>query len=300
MQKISKLLLICLLVLCSSFSGQNDELPYIVFNASKGVILKSAKTNEEFYPVRGTKLFENDLFLLKDERYFVKIKNTTNGEIYTFNGKGNISTRQIVNTQRYNAFDRFCSFLFSLAKEMGFNTTPLRTSQCVTYKGDNINIDSLSSQIASQIHKAIADSIYNTKVDIRKIYSSDNKSFHYAVQNNDSINYAMTLYTVTSDSIVHSQKIIVNKSGHYRTDEIAYIPLIGNYTLNLDYFSIATDEYDNITSYVILFNPEDFYSQLEIKDLLTDEIYKCSLNWDLIIKELIYQGNANRVIYIKK
>ena len=306
MQTLRYIITIVILQICSSANSQNSQLPYIVYNASKGVILKSSVYHEEFYPVRGTKLYEKDTFLLKDERYFVKIKDSESGEIYTFKGKGKRTPMQIVTNQRYNSFDKFFSFLRSIEEEIGFNTTPIRTSQCVTHKGgaEKEQGDSLSLIIASQINKAISDNIYNTSIDIRKAYSPDNESFYYSICNNDSIHYAIALYTVTKDNRINSHRIIVNTLGRDRNDGIAYIPLISNYTLNLDYFSIAADEEDNITCYVLLFHPEDFYTKEEPEHdeegNYNEDIYACSLDWNLILKELIYQGNNNRVIYIKK
>lgn len=67
---------------------------------------------------------------------------------------------------------------------------------------------------------------------------------------------------------------------------------------------IATDEDNNITCYVMLFKPEDFYEKVELEcnDITNsaEDIYTCSIDWSLIIKELTHQGNANRVIFIKK
>ena len=86
MQTLRYIITIVILQICSSANSQNSQLPYIVYNASKGVILKSSVYHEEFYPVRGTKLYEKDTFLLKDERYFVKIKDSESGEISNYGG----------------------------------------------------------------------------------------------------------------------------------------------------------------------------------------------------------------------
>ena len=54
----------------------------------------------------------------------------------------------------------------------------------------------------------------------------------------------------------------------------------------------------------MLFKPEDFYEKVELEcnDITNsaEDIYTCSIDWSLIIKELTHQGNANRVIFIKK
>ena len=272
------------------------ELPYVVFNATKGVILKSPTRCKEFYPVRGTQLFEKDTFLLKNNQYVVKIKDKRNGEIFTWaKGKGAITPQQIVDQQRYDVTDKFFSFLVSLAKETGFETESKRTSHGVLHKGSQEDaLDSLSLAIASQIRDAISDGKYVESVSINKVYSKDT-TFYYSVQNLDTINYAMVLYTVTKDSVFRHDDIRVDELGRVRSDKIEYLRLIPRYTLNLDYFSLSAEEGENErTCYVLLFNPEDFYIKKK------NDKFERLLDWSIISTELKLQGEVNRVIFLKK
>lgn len=302
MQTLRNILIVVFLQMCFYANAQNQQLPYVAYNASKGVILKSSGYHEEFYPVRGTKLFEKDTFLLKDEHCFVKIKDVESGEIFTFKGKGKRTPRQIANDYRYDSYDKFLSFLETIIIEVGFNTAPVRTTQCVTPKGKNgTKEDSLSLNVASQVKIAISDSIYEPGVEVGNVNSLDNETFYYSVRSKekkDSIEYAIAVFTVGKNNIVNKHRLLINKYGRPRLDGIEYIPLIPNHTLNLSYFSFAKD--DSITCYVLLFNPVDFYKKKEKKSAKDDDTYDCLLNWDLITKELIYQGNVNRVIYIKR
>ena len=171
---------ILVVVLLYLYSYVSAQVPFVVFNSSPGVILKSSKYGLITNPVPGTEVFERDTFNLKDERYIIRIKDTHSGEIYKFSGKGLITPRQIVSKQRYDLFDKFISFLESLAIETGFNTSPVRTSQGVTYRGnrgEQRNHSDLSQRISSQIMKTISDSIYYSSVNVTKVYSQDNETF---------------------------------------------------------------------------------------------------------------------------
>lgn len=272
-----------------------NVLPYVVYNATKGVVLKSPARSEEFYPVRGTQLYERDTFLLKDNRYVVKIKDKRNGEIFSWDkGKGAITPLQIVSQQRYDGADKFFSFLVSLAKETGFDTEPVRTSHGVLHKGGPEETqDSLSFAIASQIRDAISDEKYVETVSVNKVYSQDT-TFCYSVQNRDAINYGMVLYTATKDSVFRHNDILVYELGRVRPDEIDYLRLIPGYTLNLDYFSLSAAEgEEERTCYVLLFNPTDFYTKKE------NDTYEFLLNWKILSKELIFQGDVSRVIFLR-
>lgn len=295
MKSLRNLVFIIVLQISLPFCAQN-VLPFVVYNATKGVILRSPARDEEFYPVRGTKLFERDIFLLKDNRYIVKIKDKRNGEIYTWDkGKGAISPLQIVSQQRFDRVYKFFSFLKSLADETGFDTKPVHTSHCVLHKGmPEETQDSLSLTIASQISDAVLNGKYVESVSVSKVYSKDT-TFCYSIQNRDTINYAMVLYTVTKDSVFRHNDILVYNLGRVRPDKIDYLRLIPNNTLNLDYFSLsATEGEDERTCYVLLFNPEDFYIKKE------NDKYECIVDWNILSTELKFQGDANRVIFLKK
>jgi hypothetical protein len=64
----------------------------------------------------------------------------------------------------------------------------------------------------------------------------------------------------------------------------------------------ATEDEDNLTCYVLLFNPIDFYEKVYSDLEYNGEKYNFLLDWDSdsIKKELIYQGNVNRVIKVQK
>lgn len=284
------------LPICAQNKLPYIELPYVVFNATQGVVLKSPARREEFYPVRGTQLFEKDTFLLKNDQYVVKIKDKRSGEIFKWDrGKGAITPLQIANQQRYDLTDKFFSFLVSLAKETGFETESKRTSHGVLHKGrQEESIDSLSLAIASQIRDAISGTQYVESVNVSKVYSQDS-TFCYSVQNRDTINYAMVLYTVTKNGVFRHNDIIVFEYGRPKPDKIEYLPLISNYTLNLDYFSLsAAKGEEERTCYVLLFNPTDFYLE---KD---NDRYERLINWDILSKELVFQGDVSKVIIIQK
>ena len=51
---------------------------------------------------------------------------------------------------------------------------------------------------------------------------------------------------------------------------------------------------------ILLFNPDDFYIKKEKRSEEDEETYDCLLDWKFITKELTYQGDVNRVIYIKR
>lgn len=295
MKSLRNLVFIIVLQISLPICAQNI-LPYVVYNATKGVILKSPARGEEFYPVRGTKLFERDTFLLKDNRYVVKIKDKRNGEIFTWDkGEGAITPLQIVSQQRYDGADKFFSFLKSLADETGFDTKPVHTSHGVLHKGiPEETQDSLSLAIASQIRDVVLDGKYVESVSVSKVYSKDT-TFCYSIQNRDTINYAMVLYTITKDSVFRHNDILVYDLGRVRPDKIDYLRLIPGYTLNLDYFSLsATEGEDERTCYVLLFNPENFYIKKE------NDKYERLIDWNILSKELKFQGDVNRVIFLKK
>jgi len=295
MQTIRNLILFVALQLSLPLFAQN-VLPYVVYNATRGVVLKSPARGEEFYPVRGTQLIENDTFLLRNNRYVVKIKDKRSGEIFTWNkGKGAITPLQIVSRQQYDVTSKFFSFLVSLAKETGFDTESKRTSHGVLDKGKPEETqDSLSLAIVSQIRNAISDDKYVESVSVSKVYSQDT-TFCYSVQNRDTINYAMVLYTVTKDSVFRHNDILVYEKGRVRPDKIEYLRLIPNYTLNIDYFSLSAAEgEEERTCYVLLFNPTDFYLKKN------NDRYERLINWGILSKELEFQGDISRVIYLWK
>lgn len=295
MQALKNIIIIVALQMSLPIYAQNI-LPYVVYNATKGVILKSTSRGEEFYPVRGTQLYEKDTFLLKDNRYVVKIKDKRSGEIFTWDkGEGAITPLQIVSLQRYDGANKLFSFFLSLAEEMGFETKPVRTSQGVIKKGRAEETqDSLSVKTAYQIKNAISDSIYVSDVFVNKVYSQDS-TFFYSIQNRDTINYAMVLYTVTKEGVFRHDDIIVYELGRPRPDEIEFLRLIPNYTFNFDYFSFsAADGENDRTCYVLLFNPSDFYIKKE------NDKYESLIDWDVVSKELTYQGDICKVIYLRK
>lgn len=275
----------------------NAKSPYIVYNTSRGVVLLSSKYGEIVNPVRGTEVFDVDHFKLNDDRFVVKIKDTKSGEVYSYSGKGTVSPRDIISVQRYSLFNKFISFFSFQAKESGFNTAPVYTSQCVTDKGpkEQLNNDSISHNIATIINKAIANNSYANVVDVTKNYSSDKETFYYSVQNNDSTDYYFVIYTIGEDGIVNKHnRIILQESGQYRSDEIAFIPLKRQTTLDLLYFTMdATDEEDNRTCYIIIFNPLNYFRKQD------NGRYANNINWNIITKELIYQGNVNRVLQLE-
>lgn len=275
----------------------HNLLPYVVYNATKGVVLKSPCRSENFYPVRGTKLYERDYFLLGDDRYVVKIKDVKSGEIFTWNkGKGIVTPLQIVSLQKYTLYDQFLDFLKSLAEETGFETAPICTSQGVTVKGNGESKekrDSLSVIIAHQIRDALSDSICVNDVFVNKVYSLDS-TFFYSVENRSSVNYGMVLYTVTKNCIYKHDDIIVYEMGRPSPDNIECLRLVPNHTLNLDYFSMVTDGENERTCYVLLFNPSDFYKKRD------NETFDFLIDWEIVSKELKYQGDVSRVIYLSR
>ena len=300
MKALRNLVFILVLQISLPICAQNklpyNEIPYVVYNATEGVVLKSPARGEEFYPDRGTQLFERDTFLLKNDRYVVKIKDKRSGEIFKWDkGKGAITPQQIVSQQRYDLTDKFFSFIISLRGVIGFPTEPVRTSHGVLHKGrPEETQDSLSLAIASQIRDAISDNQYVESVSVSKVYSQDT-TFSYSVQNRDTINYAMVLYTVTRDSIFRHDDIRIYEYGRIRDDKIDYLRLIPNNTLNLDYFFLSAAEgEEERTCYVLLFNPTDFYTKKK------NDRYESLLNWETLSKELTFQGNVSRVLYIKK
>lgn len=236
---------------------------------------------------------------MKDERYSVKIKDKK-GEIYSYSGKGTIYPKDIVNQQKFNLFDRFFNLLLDTSKELGFNVTPVHTTQCVTHKGgkdglmDN-TIDSISCAVATAIAQDVSNNNYYPGVDVKRYYCDD-ESYNYYIKNNDSSLYAFVLYTVSKDSIYKHDEVIVREDEYIRPSNIEFIPLYKNSTLKLDYFTMsAENEEDSRTCYVLLFKRSDLYEDVEsgIYD------YKRMINWSIIEKELIYQGNIDRVLFIK-
>lgn len=284
----------CIIAITISFT--DAKAPYVVFNASKEVVLFSSKYGERNNLVRGTEVYENDYFILKDERFSVSIKDTRSGEIYTFEGKGEkVYPIDIVSSQQFSLFKKFISFLTYQADESGFNTKPVYTSQCVGIKGDVKESDiNLSNNLAAQVKHAIKDSTYFQDVYVFKTYSPDNESYFYTVQNADTTNYAFVVFTLNRFNEVnnHSQ-IIVQESGQFRSDNIAFIPLSGHSSLDLNYFIMSTLEDDVRTCYVIVFKPDVLFEQQN------DGKYKYVHDWEHISNELIYQGDVCKVIYIE-
>lgn len=307
--KVTKfiLLIIFAYVSCQIYAyslGGNPDSPYTVFNRSKGgVVLTSYKFGTINNPVRGTQVFNNDRFKI-DMGCYVSIKDTKSGEIYKYDSESNnISPLQIINSQRYNSYNRFSSFLKSVAKELGFEVSPVRTSQCIIHKGshvENESIDSLSIAISLRIKNAIQDSIFFNNVIVDYNYYND-KSFNYIIQNNDSIGYAFVVYTVgkTGDTSKHNKILVQNNLGEFKPDNIEFLLLPPNYRLILDYFLLEspTDD-DNRTLYILLFNPADFYEgQIGINE---EEKFNSIVNWRIIESELKYRGNVNIPIFLKR
>lgn len=292
-----------LILLLSCFLSANAQSPFVVYKASRGVILQSfnkGKMIETKDPVRGTPVFNEDKFELKDERYFIKIKDNK-GEIYSHSGKGTISPIDIVNQQKYNLFDRFLNLLLNTSKELGFNVTPVHTTQCVTHKGgkdasvDN-NIDSISNAIATMIAEDIYESNYFQGVDIKRYYYDD-ESYHYLIKNNDSSEYAFVLYTVSKDSIYKHDEVIIQDDEYIRPSKIEFFPLCHNSMIPLNYITMSSvGEEDYRTGYLILFKRSDIYEDVESS--IWD--YKRFINWEIIEKELFYQGNIDRVLLIRR
>ena len=272
----------------------NAEAPYIVFNASRGVILQSTIYGDIINPVRGTEVYIDDFFNIKDERYVVKIKDTKSGEIYSYTGKGVISSDIIVNSQTYNLAKKFFSFLSMQAEESGFNTTPVLTSQCVTQKGNNDNYSlDLTDLISNEINASINEDQYYSEVSACKVVNPDEESYYYSLFNQDTIDYAFILFTVENDgSIFKHNKIIVNESNGYRSDEIEFIPIHKGVEIVLSYFLMSIEEGIDRTCYVIIFNEKDFFQKQN------NGKYIKQLDWNIIEKNLIFQGNVERVIKI--
>lgn len=289
-----------MLLLCSL--STNAQSPFVVYKASRGVILQSLNKGTITAikdPVRGTPVFYDDSFVLKDERFSVKIKDKK-GEVYTYSGKGTIYPKDIVNQQKFNLFDRFFNLLLDTSKELGFNVTPVHTTQCVTHKGgkealtDN-TIDSISYVIATVVSQDISNNNYHPGVKIQRDYCDD-ESYNYYIENNDSSLYAFVLYTVSKDSIYKHNEVIVREDEYIRPSSIEFIPLNKNSVLKLDYFTMGTEgEEDSRTCYVLLFKSSDLYE--EVASSIYD--YKRMINWSIIEKKLIYQGNIDRVLLIK-
>lgn len=267
---------------------------YEVFKVSKGVVLVSTKYGKITNPVRNTYVNKDDKFELADERYFVKLRDST-GQIYTYTGKGYVSALQIVNGDKYTNFERFLQFLFSLAQDSGFNTTPICTSQCVTEKGrlNSLGTDSLSFIVAANVKQAISDTCYFSNVLLTKKNLPDNETFNYVIQNKDTTNYVFTIYTVDKNGSVNNpNRIIVKESTEFRFDEISFIPLLNQNSIDLTYFTMAELGVENNTCYVLLFNLNKIWKKQQ------NGKYP-SLDWNLITREFTYQGDVNRVILIQ-
>lgn len=289
------LLIVALLIFCPLLYAKS---PFVVYKASRGVILQSSKDGSLINdPVRGTPVYDDDMFILNDEHYSIKIKEVNSGEIYTFSGKDKITAIDIANQQKYNLFDGFLRFLLSQSKEFGFNTSPVLTSQCVTSKGgtnESASIDSISNVIALNITEYIQSGQYYNGVVAKKEFT-DEEMYSYVVTNKDTSTYALVLYTVSKENmVVRHNDVIAYVLDDVRPSKIELIPLPGNNTLKLDYFCMSND--DDRTCYVILFNRSDFYKELN-KSSFYD--YMRLINWEIIERELIYQGNVERVLYIK-
>lgn len=297
--KTNKFLIVLILLFfaCEVVHADTIPSPYLVFNASKGVILKSSKHGIIENPRRGTEVYKDDVFSLRDERYYIKIKDRYSGEIHSFNGKANITPKEIVNSDKYGQFEKFASFILSLAEEFGCETSPIRTSQCVSHKGGgNEPNDSLSSIVALQIRKAIDDSLYSSIIDINKVYTEERESFTYSIMNKDTACYAAVIFTVGNDNVAYNHnEIIIKKGEDFSPDALECIRLIGHYQINLSYLEFsALNNDDNRTCYVLFFKTDDFYNKRYSGKF--DKI----MNWKSIAEELTYQGDVRRAIYISR
>jgi hypothetical protein len=272
-------------------SGQDS--PYVVYNASNGVILHSKHMNESIVtPVRGTEVYLEDRFELNDDRYTIRIKDTKNGEVYSFTGKAQISPKQIVDASRVTVFRKFLSFIALQAEEFGLNTSHVYTSQCVTYKGkDGSFANSISHEISMQIKSAIDEGRYCKEVACCKKMNDDG-TYSYAITNLSSEDYGFVIYTVDSENRCYDHgSVVLNISGSYSSDNIAYVPLRKNSTLELPYISIAEDDLEK-TCYVIVFRPLDFYHPV------SEGYYETNIDWTQFEKELVNQGSKECVIRI--
>lgn len=272
------------------------KAPYVVFNVSQGVILHSSTKGDIVNPRSGEEVFKEDYFIIQDSRYIVKIKDANSGEIYSISGKyDKIYPEQVVNFQKYILFDKFNSLLVSILTDIGFDTAPVKTSQCVINKGGERKMnDSISIIIGSHLRRLIADNININGVKVQKVYSINGDVFNYSIQNNDTVDYDFVIYTVDRNNGIYlHNEIIVAENGRYQNDKIAFIPLLRKTSFDLTYFTMAAMNRDNSrTCYVLLFRPMDFYKKR------VSGKYECVLDWKIIEKELQYQGDVHRIIYL--
>ncbi len=296
MRTLRLFLVLLLLQTCCVICAQRAS--YVVYDASPGVVLHSSKSGQDIKNLLiGEEVFNKDLFIINDIRYNVKLKDVSNGEIFSLSGeKGRFSPKQIVSRQRRDLFSKFLSYFKIILKDMGFTNAPVTNFQCVRHKGATKKEHHYSDSIALQIEKIIEDSLYYNKVSVKKKYIEKNTSFNYSVENIDSIDYEFCLYTVSSDGSVnsHSKVVIEPEEGQMRSGEIVFIPLFRNTTVDLSYFTMASNgENSHRTCYVILFKPNTIYKKTKRNKYDTD------VQWDMVAKKLKYQGDTDRVIYVK-
>lgn len=272
---------------------------FVVYKASRGVVLQSSDQSINKDLKRGTPIFDDDKFLLNNEHFYIKIKEINSGEIFSFSGRDTLTAKEIANQQKYYLFDKFRKFLLSQTSEFGFNVSPITTSQCVTSKGGknfSESIDSLSYIIASNITTDIQTDCNYHGVVIQKEFIDDD-IFNYVVVNNDTSTYALVIYSVGKDGLNKHNNVITYESGSFRPSKIEYYYLPGKFALKLDYFCLSSTDDDERTLYAILFNPSDLYVKTE-HSLIYD--YECLINWSIIERGLKFIGNDERVIFIRK
>lgn len=290
-----KKVLTIILVVSQLLMSSDSKSPFVVYNASNGVVLHSRHLKDSIItPVRGTEVYLEDTFELRDERYEVRIKDTKSGEIFSFSGKAIVTPKQIVDASKVTLFRRFLSFIALQAEEFGFNISPVYTSQCVSYKGHiESSGDTLSQDISLQIKSSIVDSVYCDDIRCSKILNGDG-TYYYSIKNMSSTDYGFVLYTVGADNICYDHSsVVLSLSDIYAYDEIEYMLLVKNSTLDLTYISMAEEDLKN-TCYVIVFNPKDFYLQSDAGH------YVAKIDWSLVEKELVNQGGSEYVIRIDK
>ena len=293
MQKKLKyhLSIICLIIFSSI---KATESPFIVFDVSQGTILYSSVFGEIINPVRGTEVYLKDTFELKDGRFYVDIKDSKNGEIFSFKGKGKLTPREIVNKQKYSLWEKFTSYVKFQGSVMGFNTSPVYTSQCVLYKGSESPVKSelskRSKELASQIRNAISNREANShEVSIRRVFSDEKTSYTYSIDNKAINDYGLRLYTISkAGEISKHDLILIQDEGRIIPDEIEYIWLPRQSNLDLTYFNLSADVNDSQTCYVLLFNPKDLYPE-----------YNCMVDWEILEQELKYQGNRDFILRLR-
>lgn len=276
------------------FSFVQERAPYRVYYADKGVVLLSVKHGPIKNPVRGIEVYNGDLFDLPDERSVVRIKDITSGEIYGFSGKGKVSPKDIINSQKLNFFSRFLSFLSFTAKQNGFDTAPKLTSQCVIDKGDggkSFDKD-MSADAISQVKRSLENNRSDHRIKVSELLSKEDEIAVYRVHNIDTIDYAFVVYSVDENGEIYNHnRVVIKETYGFRSDNIAFIPLLGNETIDLTYFTF--DPSDQRTCYILVFKPSKYYIQKG------NGKYTQQIDWNLVSRELRYLGDTNMAILLE-